>query len=219
MATYKRIYSYSIKALCILLCTGCWWLPVLSFAFTPSYPASHPPVFIEPSAPAAVHLVLRQNVDYLQLWTQAGELLTSQAQAQKVIINNPHIKSLTLDFRSGYFNIPVIYHGNRQQTAQLIIQGGHFSLLENILQNRHSGYLDLDNDGHADVQYNNVAEVHLLVEADSEIRIATPEPYAPTRMQRQAQPPQYRISSQENAFPTTVVPVGRTITLFNPALI
>ncbi len=217
MATFRWIHSYRIKAICALLCAGCWWLPVFSFALgiAPSYP----PVFMESASPVSIHLVLRQTTDQLQLWTREGELLSSLAQARKVIINNPQVKSLTLDFRSGHFNIPIIYHGNRQRNAQLIIQGGHFPLLKHVLQEQSSGYLDLDENGQADVAYNNVAEVHLLVDANSEIRIETPAPYAPTQIQRVKNPPMYRVSSKENAFPSTLIPPGHIITLQSPALI
>jgi len=218
MKSYKWIYFCRQQILCALLCTGYWMLPALSFAL--NIAPSYPPIFIEQAnMPTTFHLVLRQNAEQLQLWTQEGELLTSQTQVQKVIINHPHIKSLTLDFRSGQFDTPVVYYGNRQQDAQLIIQGGEFPLLNHTLQDYRKGYLDLNHNGQIDVEYNNVAEVHLLVEADSEVRIETPEPFAPTRMQRVSNPPMYRVSSKEDAFPTTVVPAGRTITLFSPSLI
>ncbi len=191
-------------------------LPALSVAVI--MPVAAQTVALRQAAEFTEHLVLSLEDNVVQLHTQQGVLLSSQPQTQTFTINYPEIKSLTLDFRSGLFEAPVVYQGNQQQDAQLIIQGGDFPVLNHVLHSRYSGYLDFNQDGQADLQYDHVAEVHLYPEPHSEIYIQTPRPHAPTRFQRVAKLPLYRISSgnPEPSFATTVFPAGYAMTLQAP---
>ncbi len=217
MSAFQNFLSSWQRLWRLCLSASGWLLPLLSLAYTP-LPA-YPPVLHTWQNEPAVHLVLRLNADELQLHTQEGLLLMSQPRTRRVIINNPYVQSLTLDFRNGTFAVPVVYQGNRQQNAHLIIQGGHFPQLAHILKDAHSGYLDFDQDGQPDVQYEHVAEVHLYVEANTEVRVETPQPQTPTSLQRLTNPPRYRLSSVEQKFPATIVPAGpgHVIGLFSPS--